>query len=101
MLTGSAIYGHLTRWLPVGARVSQSQVIGTIRKFSNGGESMPHLHFGIYTGGCKPTRHLGYNDNLHGYHDPSKWLEMNAMGGNKSVVASLAEWSPTFSFVGE
>ena len=89
-----AVYGHLNRWKGVGAKIHKGDVIGTIRTFSNGADVLPHLHFGIYTGSVLPTSHLGYNDNLAGYHDPDVRLATYATGSNKCIVPSLAEWSP-------
>lgn len=89
-----AVYGHLSRWVSIGATVKKGQVIGTIREFSNDSVSCPHLHFGVYTGSVMPITQLGYNASLLGYNDPDVWLSGNATGVAACVDPNRAEWNP-------
>ena len=89
-----AIYGHLNRKVSIGAKIRKGQVLGTIRPFTNGGVSCPHLNFGINTGSTHPTSHLGYSQTLSGFQNPKQYLDNNAM---MIGMHSGGYWAPSFS----
>lgn len=74
-----AVYGHLNRSVnyngsgTLGQYVSRGQQLGTIRSFTNGSSSVPHLHFGIYTGSSFPSSGWGYSS-LTNWADPAPYL---------------------------
>jgi len=72
-----AVYGHVNRYVGVGAKVTKGQTIGTISSFYNGGSFLPHLHLGIYTGSTFPNSGWGYSSSLTGWHEPKAFLENN------------------------
>jgi hypothetical protein len=74
-----AVYGHLYRSTSYngsgspGQYVSRGQQLGTIRPFKNGTSSLPHLHFGIYTGSSFPSSGWGYSS-LTNWVNPEPYL---------------------------
>jgi murein DD-endopeptidase MepM/ murein hydrolase activator NlpD len=72
-----AVYGHLTRSVSVGAKVTKGQTIGTIATFYNDGSFLPHLHLGIFTGSTFPNGGWGYSSSLTGWSEPKAFLENN------------------------
>jgi hypothetical protein len=79
-----AIYGHINRSLSGGSgtRVQKGQTLGTIRTFKNGSKSLPHLHFGIFTGRTFPTSQWGYPSTLSGWTEPDDYLRNNCKGNS-------------------
>lgn len=75
-----AIYGHINR-ATLGGSVTQGQKLGTIRTFTNDGESLPHLHFGIYTGATFPASGWGYSSSLTNWVHPKTYLDANCASG--------------------
>ena len=74
-----ALYGHLSRLVNEDEKVEEGQVIGTIINFSNHGESLPHLHFGIYNDIMMPDSPFGYVKQLGLWIDPIKYLAENGV----------------------
>ena len=69
-----ALYGHVIRFVSIGEKVKEGQVIGTVRPFTNNGESLPHLHFGIWNNSKMPPPPYGYDDKLGLWVDPILFL---------------------------
>lgn len=72
-----AVYGHVNRFVGVGATVRKGEVIGTVAASYNSGVFLPHLHFGIYTGSVFPTSGWGYSSSLAGWVEPRSYLDAN------------------------
>lgn len=72
-----AVYGHVNRYVGVGAKVTKGQTIGNITAFYNNGSLLPHLHLGIYTGSTFPNSGWGYSSSLTGWHAPKTFLDNN------------------------
>lgn len=78
-----AIYGHINR-NSIGSSVIEGQKLGTVRSFTNGGVSVPHLHFGIYTGATFPTSGWGYSSSLTNWVHPKTYLDANCSSGGQN-----------------
>lgn len=88
-----AQYGHIKINVKIQDRVKAGDVIGTIADFMNNGDSLPHLHFGVYPGENTPPAPWGYKKNINltrgkkleegdpllsGWVDPLTYLDNNA-----------------------
>jgi murein DD-endopeptidase MepM/ murein hydrolase activator NlpD len=74
-----ALYGHINRKVKIGDVITEGQVIGTIRDFTNedsknGFYHAPHLHFGIWNGSEMPIPPYGYDNDIKKWIDPLKYL---------------------------
>lgn len=77
------VYGHIYRNLNYnssgqpGEYVVKGQEIGTIRPFTNGSASCPHLHYGININSVFPSSGWGYSTSLSDWRDPKSYLDSN------------------------
>ena len=72
-----ALYGHLTMTVHVNDVVIAGEIIGGIANFTNRGEVLPHLHFGIWDCEEPIVGKLGYDRELRCWTDPLKFLKDN------------------------
>lgn len=72
----TAFYGHVKLLVKVGDIVKEGQIIGKILPFYGpGGESWPHLHFGIHEGRDLTTKHIGYSRAIGNWVDPYEFIK--------------------------
>jgi len=70
-------YGHCKSFFKVGDIVDAKDPIGVITDYKLDGNSVPHLHFGVYEGEDLPKGKWGYVESLENWTDPIKWLNCN------------------------
>jgi|WetSurMetagenome_2_1015567.scaffolds.fasta_scaffold542457_2 hypothetical protein len=66
-------FGHVIPKVLKGDVIKEGDIIGTVAKFQNNGENLPHLHFGIHEGFGIPLSPWGYVGDvkqLIGWIDP-------------------------------
>jgi murein DD-endopeptidase MepM/ murein hydrolase activator NlpD len=69
-----ALYGHITRLRNVGDKVKEGEIIGKVINFTSKGESLPHLHVGIYDSGALPAFPWGYDKTISNWIDPVEFI---------------------------
>lgn len=74
------LYGHINRAVMTGDKITEGQVIGNVRDFTNkdkvnGFYHAPHLHFGIWNQDKMPPAPFGYNPNIGLWIDSIKFFQ--------------------------
>lgn len=73
-----ALYGHCKPFkLRIGESVKERQLIGHIHDYIRDKFSLPHLHFGIWSGTNYPMSNLGYDISLKQWVNPKKYIKEN------------------------